>query len=243
MNWLLVGSLLALGTSPQITEPLDEGTLIFLENVNSVVEYSTGGQIGHVALAFKDGNETYIYEATPAKVRRVTAAEYCAELARLNKRRDADEQIRVWLLRPKQAYTAAEVAAMRKFLDSQLGRRYSLRDYVKGNKGDSVYSTGVGPVSVQVAVQVENKPAPGIHCAQLACTTLNQSGRYAFQNCHKIHPQALYAAVLPTHMAPKELAIAPPAAQESWCARANRRWGEIWSWCGWGCGEAWAMCW
>ena len=27
--------------------PLDDGTLIFLENCNSVVELSTGGEIGH----------------------------------------------------------------------------------------------------------------------------------------------------------------------------------------------------
>ena len=242
MNWLLVG-LLALGTSPQPPEPPEDGTLIFLENCNSVVEYSTKGKIGHVAMAFRDGQETYIYEATPAKVRRVIAAEYWAELARLNKRRDADEQIRVWLLRPRQAYSAAETARMRDFLDAQLGRRYSLRDYVKGSANDGVHSGQVGPVTVQVAVHVENKPSEGIHCAQLASSTLNQSGRYAWQNCHKINPQGLYASVQPTHLPPKELVVPAQSVTESWCNRANRRWGEIWTWCRWGCGEAWSLCW
>jgi len=243
MNWLLIGSLLTLGSNPQIDTALDDGTLIFLENCNSVVEYSTGGKIGHVALAFTDAGETYFYEATPAKVRRVTAAEYYAELARLNKRRDADEQIRVWMLRPKRAYTAAEVAKMRGFLDGQLGRRYSLKYYVKGDKSDGVHSAEVGPVKFQIAVEAENKPAEGIHCAQLATTTLNQSGRYAWQNCHKIHPQSLYAAVLATHLPPKEIAVPAPAVKETWCVRAQRRWAETWTWCGWGCGEAWSFCW
>jgi len=238
--FISLGSSLVVATD---SPPLPDGALLFLENCNSVVEYSTGGKIGHVALAFRDADETWIYEATPAKVRRVRAAEYYAELARLNKRRDADEQIRVWLLRPKQAYTGAEVAQMRAFLDGQLDRRYSLRDYVKGGKSDGVHSAEVGPVKLQIAVEAEHKPAEGIHCAQLASWALNQSGRYAFQNCHKIHPQALYAAVLPTHLAPHEVVVPSLAVQDSWCVRAQRRWTECWTWCGWSCGEAWAFCW
>lgn len=199
--------------------PLSDGTLLFLENCNSVVEFSTGGKVGHVALAFSDGNETWIYEATPAKVRRVRAPEYYAELARLNKRRDADEQVRVWMLRPEIPYTDVERGKMREFLDAQVGRRYSVKNYVKGKPGD------------------------GIHCAELASTTLTKSGRYRFEEFHRINPQALYTAVLSTHEPPREITIPDSDLTETWCVRAQRRWAECWTWCGWSCGEAWALCW
>jgi len=216
--------------------------LIFLENCSSVVELTTRGQIGHAALVFHDDEVCWVYEATPGRVRRVTLADYYAELARINKRRDDDEKIRVWLLRPKKAYTANEVSHMRDYLDAQIGRRYSVRNYVRGKPGD-VHSAKVGPLQVHVSVDTGSKSAGGIHCAELTSTTLNRSGRYAFENCHKIHPQALYTALLPTHAAPDELLLSPPQVKEPWCQRARRRTAEWFAWCGWSCREAWAWCW
>jgi hypothetical protein len=206
------------GSTPE-AHHFPDGTLIFLENCNSVVELTTRGEIGHVALVFHDGETAWVYEATPGKVRRVTWGDYHAELARLNKRRDHDDAIRVWALVPLRAYTADEVSKMRTFVDSQIGRRYSVKNYVRG------------------------KPYDGIHCAELASTTLNQSGRYAFEQNHKLHPQAFYSAVLQTHAAPDEILIPPPTAKEAWTLRTHRRWTEWWSWCGWSFREVWLFCW
>lgn len=222
MHAILISTLLALGASAEKAAPLpvlEDGTLVCLENVNSVVEFSTRGKVGHVALAFRDGGTAYIYEATPGEVRRVSVAEYWQELARLNRRRDDDDQIRAIALRPKQPYSAAEVAAMRGYLDSQVGRRYSLRNYVR------------------------SKPGDGIHCAELASTTLNRTDRYGFEDCSHIHPQALYAAMKPLSAPPQELAIEPLAVKEPWCARAQRRTAEWFTWCGWSCQEVWYWCW
>ena len=243
MKSLLLVTLLSLGASPAANPPLPDGTLLFLENCNSVVEWTTESEIGHVALAFTDGKQAYIYEATPAQVRRVTADEYYAELARLNKRRDDDEQIRVWALGPQKAYSAKEAARMREYLDGQLGRRYSVRRYVRGKPADGVHSIELGRVQVKLAIDAESPPTEGIHCAELASTTLNQSGRYAFDDCHRIHPQALYAAMKPTSAKPLEIALPAPAAKETWCVRTQRRWGEWRTWCGWSCQEAWSWCW
>jgi hypothetical protein len=246
MHSLALCLLLSFGTAPvdSVSNALwPDGTLLFLENCNSVVEYSTRGKIGHVALAFRDEQEMWIYEATPAKVRRVSADDYFAELARLNQRRDADDQMRLWVLQPKTPYSGVETAKMRAFLDAQVGRRYSLRNYVRG-KSDGPHSTKLGPVEVEVVLDTgETKPTDGIHCAELASSTLTESGRYAFRDFHKIHPQALYSAVLATHEPPVEKLVPAPATRETWCVRAQRRWTEAWTWCGWSCGEAWAFCW
>jgi hypothetical protein len=232
---------LALSATESSPPPAD-GTLVFLENCNSIVELTTRGEIGHAALVFHDANVCWVYEATPGKVRRVPLADYYAELTRINKRRDDDEKMRVWLLRPKKPYTATEVAKMREYLDAQIGRRYSVRNYVRGKPGE-VHSAKIGPMELQVSVETNRKSAGGIHCAELTSTTLNHSGRYAFENCHKIHPQALYDALRPTHAAPDELVLAPPKVKEPWCQRASRRTAEWFTWCGWSCREAWAWCW
>ncbi len=223
MNAILLYALLAIGAAPEApvaaNRPLENGTLLFLENCNSFVEFTTRAKIGHVALAFSDGQDITIYEATPAQVRRAGGDEYFSELARLNERRDYDEQIRVWALRPKQAYSAAEVAKMREYLDGQVGRRYSVRNYVR------------------------SQPADGIHCAELASTTLNLTDRYGFEDCHHIHPQALYTAMKPLSAAPQELPIPVLEVKDPWCVRAQRRTSEWFTWCGWSCQEAWSWCW
>jgi hypothetical protein len=198
---------------------LPDGTLLFLENCNSVVQYATHGEVAHVALIFQDVGDTWVYEATPDKVRRVKIDDYFAELSRLNKNRDADERIRALALSPQPLYTADEVTRMRAYLEQQLGRRYSVKNYVRG------------------------KPYDGIHCAELASTTLNQSGRYAIADCHKIHPQALYTAALSTHASPRELTIPTLVAREPWLLRLQRRWIASLAWCRWSTREAWLFFW
>ena len=214
MNTLLLLASLACSASP-----LDDGTLIFLENANSVVKVTTGGKIGHVALVMSDQGRPWIYEATPARVRRVTPETYYEELARINAKRDEDEKkIRMLAVAPQRSYTDAEKAAMREFLSSQMGRRYSVMNYVKDKDGD------------------------GIHCAELAGQTLNASGRYSFDEPRSVHPARFYDLVQPTHKSAVLVELPSAAAQETWCQRADRRWGEIWRWSLWGCGEAWTLC-
>ena len=216
MHSLVLWTALALSASP-----LDDGSLIFLENCSSVVEYSTKGKIGHVAIVVNDAGDCFVYEAAPGEVRRVAIDDYYAELVRINQRRDEDDQMRVWLLRPTPAYSPVEVAAMRQALDEQRGRRYSVRNYVR------------------------RKPGDGIHCAELTSLALNATGRFALENGAKIHPSALYATLVESehYGTPEEISLAPPAAQESWCLRTQRRTTEWFTWCGWSCKEAWLWCW
>jgi len=218
--WLSLGASSAAAVLPaDELSPLPDGTLLFLENCSSVVERTTHGEIAHVALVFHDGDAAWVYEATPAKVRRVTVEDYFTELARLNQRRDQNDRIQVLALKPRAAYADDEIEKMRSFLDGQLGRRYSVKNYVRG------------------------KPYDGIQCAELAASTLNQSGRYAFADCHKLTPQTLYTALLPTHVSPAFITIAPLEIHEAWRLRMQRRLLGWCTWCRWSCREAWLWCW
>jgi hypothetical protein len=200
-------------------EPFPSGTLLFLENCNSVVQWSTGGQIAHVAILLNEGPRSLVYEATPGKVRKLSLDEYYIELARLNECRKEDEQIRLHALRPAPEFSAEEINRLHEFLDSQLGRRYSIKNYLRG------------------------KPYDGIHCAELTATVLNQTGRYDFHDCHTIHPQALYTSVLKKSAAPQIIALPKLVEKESWCVRAQRRWLAWSAWCRWSSREAWLFLW
>src|SRR5437764_11546995 len=89
---------------------LSDGTLLFLENCSSVVERSTHGEIAHVAMVFGHASQPWVFEATPAKVRRVKLEDYLADLARSNGHRKANDKIGVLALRPQPQYTADETA-------------------------------------------------------------------------------------------------------------------------------------
>src|SRR5262249_39664775 len=118
---------------------LADGTLLFLENCSTVVERATHGEIPHVALVFGENGQQWVYEATPAKVRRVRLADYLIDLARTNQRRKEADEIRAFALRPEPEYSPDEIAKMRTYLDSQLGRRYSVKNYVRGKPYDGIH--------------------------------------------------------------------------------------------------------
>src|SRR5437879_3134306 len=108
MRWLYWLALVVLSASPARAEDQPEafpdGTLLFLKNCNSVVEWRTKSEVAHVALLFHNGSDAWVYEATPGKVHRIFLGDYLTELSRLNLRRDEDEKIRVLALRPKRSY-------------------------------------------------------------------------------------------------------------------------------------------
>jgi hypothetical protein len=217
--WLLLALCTA---SPEI----GDGSLIFLENCNSVVELATRDEIGHVAIAMREGNETWIYEATPGKVRKLTLSAYEEELARINagrNRRDrtlpASKPVKMWVLSPERKFTVAEVTAMQEFLDEQLGRRYSVKNYIR------------------------NKPGDGTHCAELAANTLNRSGRFDLENPHAIHPAKLLTIIAPEYPAKSEYTIGRFAVTEPWYVRWGRCCSTSGSWCTWSCREAWSYVW
>jgi hypothetical protein len=194
-------------------EPLEDGTLLFLENCSSVVQRSTNSSVAHVAIVMHEENEPWIYEAIPGRVRRLQADDYYAELARLNARKNEEQRIRAFALRPEKPFTATERQAMRHYLDQQIGRPYSVMGYVRG------------------------KEAAGIHCAELASRTLNASGRYQWVHCFSINPSHLQQLIDLTYQDPATIDL-PSLDEETWCQRSQRHWDRFCIWCAWSCGEA-----
>ena len=208
--------LLALCTA---SPAIGDGSLLFLENCNSVVELATRDEIGHVAIAMREADEIWIYEATPGKVRKLTLAAYEEELARINEGRKQRDAVKLWIVSPQRKFSPGEITAMQEFLDEQLGRRYSVKNYVKGRPGD------------------------GTHCAELAANTLNRSGRFDLEAPHTIHPAKLLTIIEPEFPHKSEYTIAPLAVIEPWYVRWGRCCSTSCNWCGWSCREAWSFAW
>jgi hypothetical protein len=216
MNALLLVSLSLLGQAK-----LDDGSLVVLENCNYWVERYTSAPIGHVAVAVNEEQRTWIYEATPGKVRRLTWDDYRAELAKLNadRQRKKKQQIVTWVLEPKAALTRQQATDLKCYLDSQLDRRYSVKGIVRGKTGD------------------------GIHCAELASQALNAAGLADIDDCHKQSPAAVRDIAGPLCDPAYRASVAAQAVEETWCQRAWRRWTHAAVMCRWSWGEAWRFCW
>jgi hypothetical protein len=216
MNSLLFLTLSLLGQAT-----LEDGSLVVLENCNHWVERYTHASIGHVAVAANDGGQTWIYEATPGKVRRLAWEDYRAELAQLNgdRARRKKNAIVTWVLSPKQALSHDQSDALKNYLHRQLDRRYSVRGIVRGKVGD------------------------GIHCAELASHALNTAGLASIEDCHKQSPAAVRDAVAPTFKTAYQVSIALPPVEETWCQRSWRQWSSVGMLCRWSWGEAWRFCW
>lgn len=195
-----------------------DGTLLFLENSNLFVELYTGSDTTHVAIVMTEGDESWVYEATPHEVRKLKLAAYYEELALLNDRRGKKSQIRVTMAPPKQAYSAEQVAKMRAYLETQLERRYSIKGYVRGE-------------------------SDGIHCAELAARTLCSAGVLSIERCQDQSPAALLAKMKPLSSSLSTVAITAPVQQQGWCERSWERWSSFGNWCQWSCWEAWTFCW
>lgn len=195
---------------------IPDGSLVFLQNSNRVVEKYTGHSVTHVGVVLNHGEESWLYEATPKEVRRIKLANYYAELGEAN--RGNKRPIRVWLLRPARPYNNFERARMQRFLESQLDRRYSIRSYVR------------------------QKPGDGIHCAELAASTLNASGQFELKACHRLSPGQLYQLTSQHYSDPTEVTLPEPDEGRSWCERSWDWWGGFFHWCSWSCYETWTFC-
>ena len=209
-------ALILLTLSLSATSKIQDGSLLVFEHSNKPVAQVTGSSTTHVAVLFHHGATEWVYEATPAKARRLTLAKYQLELGELNRNRSQPTSVTV--LEPKYPYSELQIERMRAHAVSQIGRRYSVKGYVRGRESD------------------------GIHCAHLAAVTLEASGRFEFDEAYAISPGELVANISSLHRSPVRMTIGAGQSDESWCARSWTAWFNYGTWCRWACYETWTFC-
>jgi hypothetical protein len=200
------------------TADVRDGTVLVLENSNRIVELYTRSEVTHVALILRHGGQPWVYEATPDVVRRTSLASYYRELSEFNCGRRAANQLRVRLYQPAPAYTDQQVAGMRSYLEGELGRRYSVKGLVR------------------------DRPAAGVHCAELVTGALRRTGRQQFGPAHSLSPSVLVGSITSHHDAPLDVPLPAVEPAGKWCERTWNWWSGFFGWCGWACAETWFFC-
>ena len=98
------------------------GSLIFAENSNFIVEQFTQSDITHVAIVAKENNETYVFEATKPKVRKVLLSEYLK-----------NTKEKLYISVPNQKIDNERLV---EYLNSQLNKKYSIENYNKNKPSE-----------------------------------------------------------------------------------------------------------
>lgn len=151
-----------------------DGTVLFFENTQPIVEYHTRSKLTHAAIVINIDNEPWVYEAWRPAVRKIKLVDYLEEIDKKNLKPNhfGDNKIKVWATPPQEDYSAEEIAAMKKYLDSQLGREYSILSYLQG-------------------------PRHTIHCCELVTNAMNATKRFNFQQPWRVTPVDLWKKTNP----------------------------------------------
>ena len=140
---------------------------------------------------------------------------YYEEVGALNQGR---REVRLRVVAPNSPYNDQQLTAMRTYLDSQINRRYSVRNFVR------------------------KKPGDGIHCAELAANSLASTGLFDFGEGYEECPQSVYDRVQSNHQIIADFRPEPLLTDESWCVRSRKWWAGLWDWCSWLGYESWSFC-
>ena len=217
LELLLAAALL--GAEPTSVEPPPLGSIVVLSGGAKLVAAATGSDVSHVALVLPGGPAPLIYEATPDQVRSSNWNAFLEEVGELNAGRRAGRRIDVSVMTPLRPLSEGELDAARSFAADQLGRRYSVRGFVRGS------------------------PGAGLHCAEFAAIALQRTGRCYFQEPHKLSPQAFLEEVAGYYSAPAKVEAPRPVAPRSWGRRQQKRLSDGWNWSLWAVSETWSWCW
>ena len=117
-------------------QPVDDGTLIFVKGGNRIVQFETDSEITHIGIIFMENSEPYFYEATPPKVRKIPLKDYIKEIEDINKRHPRNKRELIYINTP---ILKDKITSMKKYADSQIGRAYGVRSYIKGKELSTIH--------------------------------------------------------------------------------------------------------
>jgi len=194
---------------------IENGTLLFVENGQNLVECYTKSSYSHVAIVLDD----CVYEAELPEVKKYTVQEWFTNIGKYNDGKGSPALVEIQA--PDKPYTKEELGKMKVFLESQVGRRYSIRGYLR------------------------KIPGTGIHCSEMCATALESSGRcnFSVQNC-EISPGDLHDWISGHHQVGNQLYVRiKPEHRRTLCSRWSDWWKHKGTACGWSCCESLTFCW
>jgi hypothetical protein len=148
MNTLLL--MLSLLAAPENLASPPDGSILFVENGNVIVQSQTDSTVTHVGVIVNIDGVPWLYEAVKPVVRRIKLSDYYNQTVEENKTRR--RPYAVWIATPNTPFVAKQTRALKEYLDSKLGTKYSLRSFVNGI------------------------PSEGIHCCELTGMALRAAG-------------------------------------------------------------------
>jgi len=193
---------------------IPDGALLFVDHGSRIVECYTDSPTTHVAVVMYEDGVPYVYEAEPPKVRRYRLTEWFEQYGRQNE--GSKRKAIITIFGSKSEDSSSELARKKEYLDDQVGRRYSLRGYIRRIPGD------------------------GIHCSEMTAEMLGLSRPYA------VSPYKLRSIVSETthvQIGKQFYVEIKPEHQRSWGTRTADWWKDRGRWCDWSCGESWRWCW
>ena len=104
---------------------IPDGSLVFLEHSNNIVENETGSPITHVGI-YVDG---YIYEAVKPRVRKITVEEF----------KKKNKKYNIYFKSPVKEFNKQELAKIKDYLEDQVKRKYSVWGYITGHNVKGIH--------------------------------------------------------------------------------------------------------
>lgn len=143
---------------------IPDGSLFYIENGNKTVQRYTDSKITHVAIIVNINNEPWVYEADKPEVRKIRLLDYYSEIEKYNKKKKEKNKWKVWISHPKKIISEKQKNKLKEYLDSQIGRKYSVDSYLY------------------------DEPGKGIHCCEMVGNALKLIGCNCTDSSHTDSP-------------------------------------------------------
>jgi len=199
---------------PSNSFALEDGTLLFVENGQNLVECYTNSSYSHVAMVIDD----HVYEANLPDIKKQSLRDWFTNIGKRNEGTGSPALVVVMM--PKQSFSKDEISKMKTFLEEQVDRRYSIRGYLR------------------------KVPGEGIHCAEMCAGALEKSGRFKFKNQNYTYsPGDLYNCMPYSQFGKKLYVRMKVEHRRTMTARWCDWWKHTGTACGWSCVETMVFCW
>ena len=140
-----------------ILSNVPDGTLLFVEGGNDLVMSHTNSPYSHAAIIFNDNGKPYVYEAVRPVVRKISVEDYIKLCDKINKQEG--KSIKLWIKYPNNL-SVEDAAKMKEYCEKQLGRKYRIRSYIRGEPQEKSIHCGELTTRAMIAGGMDVKDNP-----------------------------------------------------------------------------------